>query len=87
MVSLLCLCACGDVGSSSIESSQNQTNSQSQNEPELTCSVACEVNSENQVVKGTKECEGSAPFLVTVVNQSQCDSFEEFTADAEDSVG
>lgn len=88
LVSGLLFVGCGDVGSSSVTSGQDQgqTNTQSQNEPDLNCSITCEVDAADEIVKATKTCEGGAAFAVVLLSQDQCDAFADAT-DAQATAG
>lgn len=75
---VLCCCACGDLGSSQVDVSQDQNSIQAVNQEELNCNIQCTINADDEV-SAIKTCEGSGPLVVAVSTFDQCDSIDEIT--------
>lgn len=88
LICLLLLVGCGDVATSDVSVDQEQDNLVAVNQEELNCNTACTVSpsGDGQLVTAVKECEGSGPLVVAVQAFKECDSINELTGDAGESL-
>lgn len=72
---LVCLVGCGDVGSSSSNSSVESN--QVFNPDPINCQTDCSLNVQSGTISASQSCTGSTPFGVPIQSLDNCDTITE----------